>query len=124
MVNSVSGFSAKGIKALDKVSKEQLYDPGLYAIQELLDPPRPAYKTKGGFMSFLGKVLLTAVVFGGAAIGIRKVLMNDYKVLEKLADNAKTGEKIKNTFAKYTDKLYENTVVKFADWVDTVKSKK
>ena len=50
--------------------------------------------------------------------------MNDYKVIEKLADNASNGEKIKNTFAKYTDKLYANTVVKFADWVDTVKTKK
>ena len=124
MMNSISAISFKGIGAMDKVSQEQLYNPGLYALPELLNPPPPPYKKRGGFLNFLGKVLLTAIIVAGAAIGIRKVLMNDYKVIEKLADNAPNGDKIKNTFAKYTDKLYDNTVVKFADWVDSVKTKK
>ena len=124
VINSVSTVSFKGVGVMDKVSQEQLYNPGLYALPELLNPPPPVYKKRGGFLNFLAKVLFMAVVAGGIAIGIRKVLMNDYKVVEKLADKATSVEKIKNSFAKYTDKLYDNTVVRFADWVDKTKSKK
>jgi hypothetical protein len=113
VLNSVNGISFKGATALDKISNEQLYAPGLYAMPEVSQPSAPLEK-KGSFLGFLGKTVATALLIGVAAVGARKFLMKDYKVIE-LADDAKSLEKIKNTFAKYTDKLYDVTVGKISD---------
>lgn len=113
MVSSVSNSSnaspSRNIVAMTPVSREQIYDPGLYALRELLEPP-PPYKKKGGFLNFLGKVALTAVGVGVIAMGVRTWGMKDYKVLDKLADDASHWDRIKNSFAKWTDKLNENTI--------------
>lgn len=120
MINSVSKASfGNQATVMEKVPQEQLSAPGLYTMDNVMAPPPPdAYypsnytyeKRDSGFLGFLGKVLLTAAVVAGGAVGVRKTLMNDYKVVEKLADTATKGEKFKNNFAKYTDKLIEKSV--------------
>ncbi len=122
MVNSLSGVSAgNGIGAMDKVTQEQLYNPGRYS-QPVIIQAEPVYREKSSFLGFLGKLVVTLTVLGAAAIGGRKLLMKDYKVLDKLPEGAKFGEKAKNTFAKYTDFLYDNTVVKISKMVEKKKT--
>ena len=109
MVKSVSNISFKSaIGAMDKVSKEQLYNPGLYSIQEIMDPTPPPYKEKGGFLGFLGRLVLTAAIVLGVPLLARKKLnmIKDIPLDIKPAKEAKIGEKIKFSIAK------------FGDWVD------
>lgn len=115
---SVTPVQSQNIGAMDKVPQEKLYLPGAYTIPpEILRTPR--YEKKGGFFSFVGKLLLTAGAVGLAAIVVRRLPMRNYKVLDKLAPDASRLDVIKNVFAKYTDKLYsalgtcKNSVVKF-----------
>lgn len=128
MINSVSRVAfGSSIGAMDKVTQEQMYSPGKYAQPDMgLDLPDPYHhhhEKKGSFLGFLGKLVLTAVVVGAGAIGIRKGLMNDYTVIEKLGDGAKFGARFKNNFAKYTDILYEETVGRAKTWVDNYRVK-
>ena len=113
MINPVSKMSfGSSIGAMDKVSQEQMYNPGLYSMPELMEPEYHHPKKKGSFLGFLAKLALTGIVVCAAAIGIRKGLMDDYKVIEKLPDTAKFGVKFKNSFAKYTDNFYDATIAK------------
>lgn len=129
MVNAVSASQPQAqnkVGAMDKLTQEQLAHPGYYAvspIKGLYEVPEHSYKKKGGFFAFLGRVILTALVIGGAAIGIRKGLMSKYVVQEKLEDKAKFGAKLKNTFAKYTDTLYDATIGKLKTKIDDYRTK-
>lgn len=125
MVNSISNVPF-GVGAMDKISQEQLASPGYYTMSPqrgLQEMPYPAYKEKRSFLGFLTNIAVKAILIGGAAIGIRKGLMNEYKVLEKLPEGAKFGAKFKNSFAKYTDKLYDATVGKIITMVKKSKTK-
>lgn len=128
MINSVSTATSTGttpsiVRAMDKVSQEQLYSPGLYSMPELMEYEHHHHKRDAGFLGFLGKVILTAVVIGAGAIGIRKLLMNDYKVVDNIASNVKRSLKFKNWFAKNTDRLYEVTVGRLFKWVENYRMK-
>lgn len=113
MVNSISAANpnVNRIGVMDKVSQEQLYSPGYYSMPDpYYEPPRRRKHTS--FIGFLANLVLTAAVIGGVAIGIRKGLMKNYQVADKLPDNASAWARIKNSFAKNTDALYEKTIGK------------
>ena len=130
MVNSVSAVQIQPqvqnmpqekIGAMDKITQEQLAHPGYYVvspIKGLYEVPEPEYKKKGGFFKFLGKLLLTAVVVGGVSIGIRKSVFKNYNPKE-VADK---GEKFKNWFVKWTDKLYDGITGIFKKTGEKVKT--
>lgn len=120
MVNSVSGVAPQNnqVRAMDKVSQEQLYAPGMYAMEELMEPP--AYREKrGSFLGFLGKLVLTAAVVGGGAALLRNHALKDFDITAKptkiseyakkwtaqLGDfvNEKIVAKLKNIFSKKTE---------------------
>lgn len=109
MVTSVSGVAPQSnptVRAMDKLTAEQIAHPGYYVVSPvkgLYEVPEPEYKRKGGFFRFLGKVILTAAIVGAAAIGIRKGLMSGYK--PEIPENA--GKTFKNWFVRKTDKLYD-----------------
>lgn len=109
MVTSVSGVTSQSnptVRAMDKLTAEQIAHPGYYVVSPvkgLYEVPEPEYKRKGGFFRFLGKVILTAAIVGAAAIGIRKGLMGKYRP----DDAANAGNTFKNWFAKKADKLYD-----------------
>lgn len=118
MVNSLSGVtSGNSVHAMDKVTQEQLYNPGRYS-QPIIIQAEPTPRKKGGFLGFLGRTVVALTVLGAAAICGRKFLMKDYKVLDVVPEGAKPLEKFKNTFAKYTDLLYDNTVAKISKMVE------
>lgn len=117
MVNSVSNVPSGNYqpKAMDKVSQEQLYNPGLYATQELLESPHYREK-KGSFLGFLGKLVLTAAVIGGVALGARKLIPSLNKDAINVADGIKKdagfGAKVKYYVAKLGDFVDEKIVTK------------
>lgn len=111
MINSVSGVSF-GTGAMDRVSQEQLYNPGVYAqpVYVMQEPPRK----KGGFFNFLGKLILTAAVVCGGAVAARKFIKplgkDAINFGEKVAKEAKPMDKVKYHFAKATDYIEEKAV--------------
>lgn len=124
MVNSVSNMSSMGQTQFSGASQpEQYYSANQYEMQTASYPQK-----KHTVLGFLGKLILTAAVIGGGSIAARKFIpaIKDYKVIEKMADDAKPMEKIKNTFVKWTDKLYDNTVDKVIKFIkkDTPKTQK
>lgn len=122
MVNSLSAVTTgSNIGAMDKVTQEQLYSPGRYS-QPIIIEAEPRYREKGSFLGFLGKTVVYLTLLGAAAIGGRKLLMKDYKVLDTLPEDSKAMAKVKNTFAKYTDILYDNTVAKIVKMVEHKKA--
>ena len=115
-----SGVPAQNIRAMDRVSQEQLYSPGAYTIQEIMafsEPPRK----KQSFLGFLTKLVVGAAVIGGMAIGARKYIpalsKTSIDVAKGLETDAKLLDKVKYYFAKYTDKLDEITVTKLSKWI-------
>lgn len=110
MVNSVSNVPSGNYqpKAMDKVSQEQLYNPGLYATQELLESPHYREK-KGSFLGFLGKLVLTAAVIGGGAALLRKHALNGFDVTAK---PTKISEYAKKWTAQLGDFVNEKIVTK------------
>lgn len=109
MVTSVSAVAPQSnpnVRAMDKLTAEQIAHPGYYVVSPvkgLYEVPEPEYKRKGGFLRFLGKVILTAAIVGAAAIGIRRLGMKGYNHADPV--NAKNN--FKNWFARNTDKLYD-----------------
>lgn len=99
----------KQIHAMDKITQEQLYNPGLYAVKEIMTSPDPKPRSRDGIISktirFIGNiVLLTTAVCGSAVLASNYAKpIQEVKLAEKLADNAKLGEK----FKYYTAKLAE-----------------
>lgn len=113
MVNAVSSAtSERKIRAMDKVTQEQLYDPGLYAMQELYAPP--SYREKHGFLKFLSKIVLAAIVVGGGSILARKYVTPLNKanldVTGEVSKEAKFSIKAKYYFAKFADWTEKNTI--------------
>lgn len=62
-------------KAMDKLTQEQVYDPGLYNLgremMEVSDPPRYR-RRRGGFLQFLGRLTFITLAVCGAAVFARK----------------------------------------------------
>lgn len=117
MVSSIGTTPAmQQIQATDRITPEQMYNPGAYAAPPVIIYNQPQKQTS--FLGAVGKLILTAAVIAGGAIAARKFIpaLKDYKVLDKLPDGAKTMEKVKNTFAKWTDKLYDGPVTKVVDF--------
>lgn len=105
----------KQIHAMDKITQEQLYNPGLYAVKEIMTAPDPRPRSRYGIISktirFIGNiVLLTATVCGSAVLARNHIKsINEVILTDKLADNAKFGEK----FKYYTAKLAEAVKTEF-----------
>lgn len=113
MVSTVSGYSpVYGASTMDKVSSQQLQNPGLYTSPGDTYETQSEQKSGGSIFGTIGKVLLTAAVVGGGAIAARKFIpaLKDYKPVEKLAEDAKPLEKIKNGFVKAADWIEEHTI--------------
>lgn len=110
MVKSISNIQfGSAIGAMDKVSKEQLYNPGLYALQnDLLLQPHPPRDRGVSFLGFLGRLVLTAGIVLGAPLLARKHLkmIRNVDLEQKLAKDAKFIDKGKYHLAK------------FGEWVD------
>ena len=125
MVNSVqndkiisfpqSQQQPKQIHAMDKITQEQLYNPGLYAVKEIMTAPDPRYRKSDGIISktirFIGNiVLLTAAVCGSAVLARNySKAIKDVVLTNKLAEDAKFSEK----FKYYTAKLAETVKTEF-----------
>lgn len=112
MLNSVSGVSfGSRYSAMDKVSPEQLNSYGTYSMPDMA-PAHSPKKKKGGFLGFLGKLILTAAVVGGALVGARKFLPAVKNASTELAEGAKLtfGKKLSYYTAKSGDAV-EKAVV-------------
>ena len=93
MVSAISGSSPTSTShAMDKITQEQLYEPGAYTVKELLGPPlvdeRVSSKKStndGGFLGFLCK---TALLAGAVCLltGLARVHTDFSKVSVKLED--------------------------------------
>jgi len=113
MLNSVSGvqnYSNVAFKAnaMDKVTPEMMSMPGAFST----NPAAPGEITekqpkKGGLISALAKLVLTAALVAGVAVGARKLIpaLKNINVSGELAKDAKFLDKVKYHFANYTDKL-------------------
>lgn len=126
MIELVSNVPAKRkIGVLDKLSQDQLNSPGAYS--KNYSPPSPIMpsqysspypqtqyynKEDGGFLGFLGKVIILAVVISIGSILARRYVpsLNKINVKEELTKDAKSMEKIKYDFAKFADWLEKNTI--------------
>lgn len=97
------------IHAMDKVTQEQMYNPGLYALPELIGTPTYKRKNSGGFLGFLGRLVVFAALIAGAGVAARKWIgpIRDMYIAEKLPEPVTLKTKIKYGIAK------------FGDWVDT-----
>ena len=105
MLNSVSGVSfGTRYNAMDKVSPEQLNSYGTYSMPDIA-PAHSPRKKKGGFFGFLGKLILTAAVVGGALVGARKFLPAVKNASTELAEGTKltVGKKLSYYTAKAGD---------------------
>ncbi len=108
MVSPASGVNFGVAGAMDRVSQEQLYSPGLYALPQVMADIQPPHRKKdGGFLGFIGKLILLTAAVGGGAVALRKTALKNITVLEKMPEGSK-----KLAVAK-------NYVAKFADWVET-----
>lgn len=98
-ISSVPSTNSSNVRAMDKVSQEQLYSPGLYNVNELLEPPH-RHREQGSFLGFLFKVALaTAIVGGVAAFARKKTSFADFSL-----ENPKgLVRRIKVKFAQFGD---------------------
>lgn len=94
-------------KAKDKLTQEQLYDPGLYALQQEVyaATQEEPYQEKHKFLKFLGKVVFVGIVACAAAYGARKKItsIKDMSIDKKLPEKSKLKTKIKYCIAKVGD---------------------
>jgi len=111
MVDAVSGVSSVPVKigALDKVDSNVLSQPGAYALVPMVPTGAPEKKKKGGLISSLAKLIITAGLITGAAVGARKLVpaLKEISTAGELAQGATNVEKVKYYFAKYTDKIID-----------------
>lgn len=114
MINAVSSATPSTIHAMDKVSKEQLYSPGAYALQELLasEAPPPPRRQSGGFLSFLAKVAFGVVALGAVAVGLRRYIpaIKNVDLTKDLAKDCKFMEKVNYDIAKSAEWIKNHTV--------------
>lgn len=103
----------KQIHAMDKVTQEQLYNPGLYAVKEIMTSPDPRPRSRDGIISktirFIGNiVLLTGAVCGSAVLARNHIKsIKDVILTDKLTEDAKFGEKFKYYTAKLAEAVKE-----------------
>lgn len=105
MVSSINGVSniPFSASALDKITPELLQSPGMYNGNGVTSAQSaPKAKKKGGFFSFVGKLIRDAVIVAGLALAARKLIpaINKVDLTEALPENAKILEKAKFAVAK------------------------
>lgn len=132
MVSSVSSVNnvspspnptqGQPVRAMDKVSQEQIYSPGIYSMQELMATERPPYREKHGFLKFLFKVAVATVVVGGAAAFGRKHI-GTFKNIDLDVKPEKFGEKIKYQIARFGEFVNEKVIAKISNKWQEVKPK-
>lgn len=99
MVSSISGVTqTNNIQATDKVSREQLYSPGAYTLNDVIEPPH-RHKKHGSFLGFLVKTAVLAAIVGGVAARVSTRSLKDFKV------NGKAEKGFMNHVKYYTKKL-------------------
>lgn len=126
MIELVSNVPAnRRVGVLDRISQDQLSSPGAYS--KNYSPPSPIMpsqysspyqqnqyynKEDGGFLGFLGKVIILAAVIVTGSILARRYVpsLNKLNVTEELTKDAKPMEKIKYDFVKFADWLEKNTI--------------
>ena len=117
-INSVSGMSNVAFKAnaMDKVSPELLSNPGAYSQPSIYPEQQEAPAKRGSLLGGLVKLVAGAVIIAGVAVAARKFIptLGKAKISGegKLAEGAGFGEKVKHSFAKYTDAIYDGTIGK------------
>lgn len=101
----------KQIHAMDKITQEQLYNPGLYAVKEIMTSPDPRPRSRDGFISktirFIGNIVLLSAAVCGSAVLARNYIKSIEKVnlTEKIAEKASLGDKFKYYTAKLGEKV-------------------
>ncbi|MDD3436363.1 MAG: hypothetical protein PHC64_04330 [Candidatus Gastranaerophilales bacterium] len=118
MVTSVNNVTpaANSVRALDKVSSEQLQARGKYSIDDYaqLPPPPPVEQESqgGGFFGFIGKILLVAIGIGLLAVGARRYIPRVYGMNTKvsLPSNAKFLDRVSYDVARAADWLKAHTI--------------
>jgi len=112
-VSSIPNYSKVAFgqtNTTDKVTQELINKPGDYTQTPTGTTDAPADKPKkGGLVSAVAKLIVAAAVIGGGAVAARKFVpaLKDIKVVDELAEGATKTDKLKNGFAKYTDKLID-----------------
>jgi len=119
MVEAISNtLVGQNIHAMDRIPQEKLYSPGLYSIHQMTAPP--PYKEKdGGFLGFLGKLVLTAAIICGGAVLAKKTALKSFDV-EKVTKESGKLDKIKKFIYNFGDKVEE----KAKKIIDSVKKSK
>lgn len=96
--------TANPVHAMDKVTQEQMYNPGLYALPELVNTKSSRRRRHGGFLGFLGRLVVLTALVSGAAVALRKgTSLKYYDVKGKLPEELTLGTKIKCGVAKFGD---------------------
>lgn len=105
--------------ALDRVTPEQLKSPGMYTYDPISIPGYEPQEQKkhGGLASAIGKLVITAAVVTGAAVGLRKGVFKYENVKPEKFEGI--GQKVKYYFAEYSDKVYN----KCAEWIGKIAKK-
>lgn len=120
MVSQLTGVPVQsaGVMRHDTpLSREALSSAGAFTNDQLIQMAmaqpgaKPEHK-KGSFLGSVAKLAVDTVIVAGVAVAVRKGFMKDFKPVEEISKDASFGAKFKNTFAKYTDLLFDNTVGK------------
>lgn len=116
MIESVSNVSpTKKFEVMDKVSQEQLHSQGSYYREDFMPPPPPYTEREprdGGFLGFLGKVLLITGIASVVVIAAKRYIpeLNKVDTSKELSKNAKAMEKFTYDFARFANWVEENTI--------------
>lgn len=112
MVSSVSASTnVNQIHATDKVSQEQLSNPGLYSGPQIIVVDQPQRK-RTTFLGFLTKLAFTAAVIGGVACLGKRKLSSLQEALANGKPEKGIGKKVKYYIAKLGDWVDEKIVKK------------
>jgi len=128
MVKSITNMSfGSAIGAMDKVSKEKLYDPGLYsqAMAEIRRDkredqqqrqPRYRYREPMSFMGFIGRLVLTAGIVLGVPLLARKHVskIKNIDLTQELAPKTKLVQRMEYYTAKVGDWVDKNMLQKIS----------
>lgn len=129
MIEAVSSAGPKPtVRAMDKVSQEQLHAPGSYSreVEEILhsadlpQSPPSRQDNGGGFLGFLGKLVLGVIVAGVGVVAARRYIpaLSSVDISKELPSGAKGMEKFKYDFSKFADGIERNTIGYFKKMKD------